>query len=146
MTGLPKFAGNAMRQRAASPKLQVLNTALMTATSNIGFQAARKDKELWGRLVESAIGAHLVNSTASTASSAIEVFYWRDRSKEVDFVLRRGRKLVAIEVKSGSRRTSLPGLSSFGKAYPSARKLLVGADGVPLDEFFLTPIDRWLKS
>ena len=149
MTGIPKFAGNAVRQRAASPKLQVLNTALMTATSNIGFQAARKDKELWGRLVETAVGAHLVNSSASSASSAasgIDVFYWRDRGKEVDFVLRRGRKLVAIEVKSGSRRTSLPGLSSFGKAYRSARKLLVGGDGIPLDEFLLTPIEQWMKS
>ena len=114
----------------------------MTATSNQGFQESRKDKEWWGRLVESAVGAHLVNSSIG---SSIEVFYWRDRGKEVDFVLRRGKRLVAIEVKSGLRRASLPGLSSFGKAYRSARKLLVGGDGIPLDEFFLTPIENWLQ-
>jgi predicted AAA+ superfamily ATPase len=143
MMGLPKFAGNIVRQRGASPKLQVLNTALMTATTNIGFQAARKDTEAWGRLVETAVGAHLVNGATG---SAIEVCYWRDRGQEVDFVVRRGKTLVAIEVKSGSRRASIHGLSSFGKAYPSARKLLVGADGVPLEEFFLTPIERILRS
>ncbi len=143
MMGLPKYAGNIVRQRGASPKLQVLNTALMTATSNIGFQAARKDREAWGRLVETAVGAHLVNSAAG---SSVEVFYWRDRGQEVDFVLRRGKTLMAIEVKSGSGRASRHGLSSFGKTYPSARKLLIGADGLPLEEFFLTPIDRMLRS
>jgi hypothetical protein len=142
MTGLPKYAGNVVRQRSASPKLQILNTALMTATTNQGFQDSRKDREEWGRLVESAVGAHLVNSSIG---SSIEVFYWRERGQEVDFVLRRGKRLVAIEVKSGSRRASVRGLSTFGNAYRSARKLLVGGDGIPLDEFFLTPIENWLK-
>lgn len=142
ITGLSKFAGNVVRQRGASPKLQVLNTALMTAISSVDFGTTRKDVELWGRLVESAIGAHLVNETVD---SPIEVFYWRDRGREVDFVLARGRKLAAIEIKSGRRLAYLPGLLKFGEAHPSARKLLVGADGIPLEEFLLAPVDRWLS-
>jgi predicted AAA+ superfamily ATPase len=142
MTGVPKFAGNAMRQRAASPKLQVLNTALMTATSGLGLGTTRKDGELWGRLVESAVGAHLVNETVG---SPVAVFYWTDRGREVDFVLARGRKLVAIEVKSARRAGRLAGLLAFGELYPMARKVLVGADGVPLEEFLLTPVGHWLS-
>jgi uncharacterized protein len=142
MTGLSKFSGTVARQRGASPKLQALNTALLTATSNLTFAAARRDGEWWGRLVETAVGAHLVNGTAG---SPTEVFYWRDRGREVDFILARGRKLVAMEVKSGRRATHLPGLLRFGEAHPSARKLLVGADGVPLEEFLLTPVEDWLS-
>jgi predicted AAA+ superfamily ATPase len=142
MTGLSKFSGNVARQRGASPKLQVLNTALMTATSNLDFAATRKDHELWGRLVETAVGAHLVNGTIG---SPVDVFYWRDRGREVDFVLARGRKLVAMEIKSGRRPVHVSGLLKFGEAHRSARKLLVGADGIPLEEFLLTPAEHWLS-
>jgi hypothetical protein len=55
--GLPKFAGEQVRQRASSPKLQVLNTARMSAQSGRSFAEARRAPELRGRLVESAIGA-----------------------------------------------------------------------------------------
>ena len=87
VAGLPKFAGEQVRQRASSPKLQVLNTALMSAQSGRSFVEARRDPELWGRLVESAVGAHLVNSAMGTG---IQVEYWRDRGAEVDFVVSRG--------------------------------------------------------
>ncbi len=142
MAGLSKFAGNAVRQRGSSPKLQVLNTALMAATSDLDFGRARRDRELWGRVVETAIGAHLVNETVGTP---VNLFYWRDRNWEVDFVLARGRKLVAIEVKSGRRIERLPGLAKFGEIHPGARKLLVGADGIPIEEFLLTPAATWLS-
>lgn len=142
MRGLTKFAGNAVRQRGSSPKLQVLNMALMTATSNIEFGRARKDRKLWGRIVESSVGAHLVNESLGTP---IEVFYWRDRNWEVDFVLARGSRILAIEVKSGVRSERRPGLSKFGEIHPSARKVLVGADGIPLEEFLSTPVARWLS-
>ena len=119
----------------------VLNTALMTASSNVGFAAARIDRELWGRLVETAVGAHIVNGSMGTAT---DVFYWRDRGREVDFVVRRGKKLTAIEVKSGLRRDALAGLEVFGQRYRGAKKLLVGGDGIPVEEFLLTPVDRWI--
>lgn len=75
---------------------------------------ARRTPEIWGRLVESAVGAHLCNSATSAAT---EGFYWRDRGKEVDYVIRSGRSLVAFEVKSGTRRATPSGLAEFAKAF-----------------------------
>ena len=141
LTGLAKCARVGVRQRASSPKLQVLNTALMTAPSLLTLQEARAEPNYWGRLVESTVGASLVNGLAGTQS---EVLYWASRNREVDFVLRRGPVIVAIEVKSGGRRTYLPGLEAFSKAFAVKRKLLVGGQGIPLDEFLATPADDWL--
>jgi predicted AAA+ superfamily ATPase len=132
LCGLPKFSGEVVRQRGSSPKFQVLNNALMTAQSAISFTEARRDPERWGRIAESAIGAHLVNGAQM---GEYELFYWREVSKEVDFVLRRGDKVLALEVKSGNRRTSLPGMTAFDKAFGPAKKLLVGTGGIPIEEF-----------
>jgi predicted AAA+ superfamily ATPase len=141
VAGIPKFAGQTVRQRASSPKLQVLNNALLTAQSGLGFQEAREDPDFWGRLVESAVGAHLLNTAQGTN---IEVFYWRERGQEVDFVLRGGRHLAAIEVKSGRRREALPGVAAFMAAFRPTRTLLVGGQGVSLEEFLLRPAKYWL--
>jgi hypothetical protein len=136
LTGLQKFASHQVRERSSSPKLQVLNTALISAQSRLSFDEARKDREFWGRLVESAVGAHLLNSVAGTG---IELFYWRERGREVDFILRSGNTVVAIEVKSGSHKVGLPGMEAFDKTFEPKRKLLVGGDGIPLEKFLLTP-------
>jgi predicted AAA+ superfamily ATPase len=98
LAGLAKYSGRAVRQRGSSPKLQVLNTALMSAQSGLSLDEAGADREFWGRLVESAVGAHLANAAAA---GECELFYWRESNQEVDFVVRVGRTLIAIEVKSG---------------------------------------------
>jgi hypothetical protein len=143
LTGLPKYAGNAVRQRGSSPKLQVLNTALMTAAAGLAPEEALADREFRGRLVESAVGAHLANAAAC---GTCELFYWRERNREVDFVVRAGRTLVAIEVKSGGRRETLPGMGAFAQAFRPARTLLVGGDGVALEDFLSHPIEDWLQA
>jgi predicted AAA+ superfamily ATPase len=142
LTGLPKFAGEAVRSRGSSPKLQVLNTALLTAQSGLLPDEARADHELWGRLVESAVGAHLANAAAR---GACELFYWRERNREVDFVVRAGRVLVAIEVKSGRAPLAQPGLAAFDAAFAPTRTLRVGGDGIPIGEFLSSPVERWLR-
>jgi predicted AAA+ superfamily ATPase len=129
--GLEKFASGKVRQRRSSPKLMVLNTALVSATSGRTYAEARADGEHWGHLVETAVGAHLV----ATRDPRTEILYWRDRGKEVDFVTERGRQLTAIEVKSGRRRDGLPGMVAFEEAFGPVRKRLVGGDGTPLDAF-----------
>ncbi|MFM1824241.1 MAG: hypothetical protein RI967_2507 [Planctomycetota bacterium] len=138
--GIEKYAGDMIRQRASSPKLQVLNTALSTALSGDRPQALLASPDQRGRLVESAVGAHLANAAAA---GLCRLFYWRERNQEVDFVVERGGALLAIEVKSGRRRDGLPGIGAFLRAYPHARPLLVGADGVPVEEFLLQPVDAW---
>ena len=141
LTGLQKFAAHQVRERASSPKLQVLNTALISAQSRLTLEEAQKDRESWGRLAESAVGAHLINSAAGTG---VELFYWRERGREVDFILRSGNTVVAIEVKSGSHKVGLPGMDAFDKAFAPNRKLLVGRDGIPFEKFLLTPAADWV--
>jgi hypothetical protein len=143
LTGLSKYAGQAVRSRGSSPKLQVLNTALMSAQAGLTLAQARADHEFWGRLVESAVGAHLANAAAAGVS---EVFYWRERGREVDFVVKSGRMLVAIEVKSGRVRESLPGMGAFAQAFKPKRTLLVGGDGIPVEEFLLEPVEHWVRA
>ena len=141
VAGLHKFSGNQIRQRASSPKLQVLNTALMTAQSGRSPDAWRTDGDAWGRLIESAVGAHLVNTAIG---AGISVTYWRERNLEVDFVLQRGDSLVAIEVKSGGRKQTLPGIAAFDKTHHPTSKLLVGGQGIPIGEFLQAPASQWL--
>lgn len=143
LVGLHKFAGAAARSRASSPKLQVLDTALLSALSGYTFEEARADREFWGRLVESAVGAHLANAAAS---GLCELFYWRERNREVDFVVRAGRRLTAIEVKSGRATDKLPGMEAFADAFKPQRKLLVGDDGIPVDEFLTRPVTHWVSA
>jgi hypothetical protein len=50
----------------------------------------------------------------------------------------------SIEVKSGRKRVSLPGVEAFSREFKVKRKLLVGREGIPLDEFLLTPPESWL--
>jgi len=137
IVGLQKYSGRAVRARASSPKLLALNTGLVSALSDLSFQSARGNTEFWGRLVETAVGAHLFNGCLGQRMS---VWYWREKNSEVDFVLQRGAQLVAIEVKSGRRRDSLPGVSLFKRRFDPDRVLLVGGDGIPLEDFLTTSV------
>lgn len=141
LAGLPKFAGEAVRSRGSSPKLQVMNTALLSAQTGLSPEEVRADRELWGRLTESAVGAHLANAAAR---GVCELFYWRERNREVDFVLRAGRRVVAIEVKSARAPDVLPGLAAFREAFAPDRMLLVGGDGMPVEEFLARPVEEIL--
>jgi predicted AAA+ superfamily ATPase len=140
--GLQKYSGGLVRQRGSSPKLQVLNTALLTAGSGLTLEDAERNRGTWGRIVESAVGAHLANAAAGREC---ELFYWRERNREVDFVAQAGRNLVAIEVKSGRQADMLPGMEAFAAAFKPYRRLLIGADGVPLEEFLSKPVAHWLS-
>ena len=141
--GLQKFAGDAARSRGSSPKLQVLNTALMNATAGLTPDEARGDPEYQGRLVVSAVGAHLANAAAS---GECELFYWRARSAEVDFVVRAGRPIVAIEVKSTATGRAKSGAAAFAATFRPEHTLLVGGDGIALDEFLARPVSHWIQT
>lgn len=143
LTGLQKYAGNVVRQRGSSPKLQVMNTALMTALSGLSPDDARMDTEFRGRLVESAVGAHLANAAAA---GTCDLFYWREQSREVDFVVRAGQAVVAIEVKSGRAPSTFPGLADFAAAFTPTRTLIVGGAGLSLEEFLRAPVEQWLRA
>ncbi len=137
ITGLQKFSGRKVRQRASSPKLQVLNSALLAAHAPCNLEQALMERDYWGRVTESAIGAHILNSSIG---EGITVSYWREGNQEVDFVLQQGEQIVAIEVKSGRSPDSLPGMAAFIKAYPQAKPLLVGGQGIGIEEFLSRPV------
>lgn len=131
LAGLEKYSPEKLRQRASSPKFQVHNLALMSAGEAMPFSEVQKQPERWGRWVESAVGAHLLNVVRKTHS---ELFYWREGDDEVDFVLRHRNRVVAIEVKSGARQ-SRSGLDAFAKKHHPDRMILIGKDGIPWQSF-----------
>ena len=92
--------------------------------------------------MESAVGAHLANAAASGECA---VYYWRERNQEVDFVAKAGRRLAAIEVKSGRAPQAHRGAAAFAAAFKSSRSLLVGGDGIELGEFLSRPALHWIS-
>jgi len=140
--GLNKYSGKAHRKRSSSPKLLVLNTALMSALSGISYKEAIHDRQYWGRLTETAVGAHLVNDSKG---KDISVYYWLNRNREVDFILESGNTLVAIEVKSGKKRNNLEGMEEFCRTFKVKRQLLVGQQGIAIGEFLASPVEKWMK-
>jgi len=141
LAGIAKYAGQKVRQRGSSPKLQVMNMALMSALADQTFKRVRADPRLWGRWVESAIGAHLINASFT---SGFELFYWRERGHEVDFIVRYQGSLLAIEVKSHQQRTALPGMDAFVKAFKPDKTLLIGGGGLDVELFLTMDVKQWL--
>lgn len=141
LTPMGKYAGQQVRQRASSPKWMVHDTALLTAPLGLSPARAMKDGALWGRIVESAIGAHLLKGARE---EGYEVFYWRDADKEVDFVVKRGSRITAIEVKSGKHTGALPGMDAFNLAFKPDRLLLVGQGGVAVETFLSKAASAYL--
>jgi uncharacterized protein len=132
VSGLELYSRGMQRKRGSSPKLVLWNNALVNALSTRTMIQSVADPIWWGRLVENGVGAHLCNHLNSVEYS---LTYWRERDQEVDFVVSRGSDVWAIEVKSG-RSAKAPGLTRFRSRYPEARALLIGGQGIPLEEFF----------
>ncbi len=133
LTGLPKFVMDASRKYRTIPKLQVFNNALLTAlTEGISYGKVFTDPQQWGRWVESAVGCYLLDKADELDC---DLFYWRENNEEVDFVLRRAEKILAIEVKSGKRQSN-SGLSTFREMYNPQHSLVVGGQALPLENLF----------
>lgn len=135
VSGLDAYKAGRGRRRAGSPKLVLWNNALVTAFLGEPAAATRSDGPWRGRLVENAVGAHLLNGLDPATHA---VYYWRERDDEADYVVKTPNGLWALEVKSG-RQAPKPrrGLAAFRKRYPDARPFLIGPGGMELEEFFL---------
>lgn len=131
LAGIEKYSPNTIRVRSSSPKFQVHNTALLSSQSNDTFKEARSKPAEWGRVVESAIGAHLINYSLSEKFS---LYYWRERNDEVDFIIEKKGKVIAIEVKT-SAAVSTSGMAAFQKQFKPSKILLTGKGGLPWEEF-----------
>ena len=131
LSGLEKYASDIIRKRASKPKFQVHNNALLTASQISSFDDIRKYSKEWGRLAESAVGAHLINSGLKYR---FNVYYWNQGNYEVDYVIEKGNEIIAIEVKSG-KDSSNKGLSIFNEEFHPRAVYIVGTDGIPFETF-----------
>jgi predicted AAA+ superfamily ATPase len=141
VSGLERFSPGRIRSRGSAPKLVVWNNALVNAVNLQSFAEARRDSSWWGRLVENAVGAHFANHLEEPT---YELCWWRDGAYEVDYVVRSGRQVWGIEVKSGRERPRIT-LDVFAAKHPKARTLLIGPGGVTLEDFFTAEPARLLQ-
>ncbi|MEP6647273.1 MAG: ATP-binding protein [Saprospiraceae bacterium] len=131
LSGLGKFSPNIIRQRSSSPKFQVQNMGLKSALEPFTFNEVKQDTAKWGRWVESAIGAHLINECIA---SGYRLFYWRNRNDEIDFVLEGNNKVIGIEVKTSST-SSTSGMGEFKNQFNPDKVILIGPSGIEVEEF-----------
>lgn len=138
LSGLQKFANDVARKRASAPKFQVHNSALRSIYSNLTLEEATVLPKEWGRFYESAVGAHIVSQAFV---DRYEVFYWRQGNDEVDYVIQKKEKLLAIEVKSNHEKQT-QGMSKFAEMFGPSRVIIVGPEGISVEEFLAhSPLD-----
>lgn len=128
LAGLQKYSNNMIRERSSSPKFQVHNTALISAQKIESFNEVMGQPAIWGRWVESSIGAHLLNNTFGKPHQ--NLYYWRNGNEEVDFVLEIKGKVIGLEVKSGNAQRK-SGMLAFSKMMQPDKTLLIGKEGIP---------------
>lgn len=133
MSGLQKYDPKHLREKASSPRLIVHDTSLMVAEFGRNRSALLTDPALRGRLVESAVGAHLINRATIEGFS---VHWWRDGNDEVDFVIADKDAVTAIEVKSG-RVKPTKGMTRFLLENPQAHSIVVGSAECSIERFLL---------
>lgn len=138
VSGLSKKYKEKVRQKASIPKYQVYNTALMLAQKDDNFREVLMSPERWGRYVESAIGAHLLNYAKS---GMFRLYYWRHGNSEIDFVIEKGHQLIGIEVKSGLKSRTR-GMEQFKRTFPHSKVILVGEAGLSWKTFLgMNPVE-----
>lgn len=138
LCGLQKYSVDMSRRRASIPKFQVYNNALKMVYTPLTFEQAVLDRKAWGHIFESAIGAYLVSQAFA---NRFEVYYWRERNDEVDFILRKKGSLIAIEVKSNAEKTT-QGLEKFKQLFNPKASFIIGDGGIGVEEFFSMDINK----
>ncbi len=133
LSGLKKFSPRLLETKTSSPRMLVHDTSLMVAASGEDRSALLGNPDRYGHLVESAIGAYLL---ARSRKEHFDLFWWRDGSAEVDFVIRKGRRRTALEVKSG-RPKRTKGLGAFVNRYPGTYGLIIDSAEFPVEDFLL---------
>lgn len=138
LTALQKFSVDLARRRASIPKFQVWDNSILNVYNSVSLKEALLDRKEWGHILESGIGAYLINQSFV---HRFEVYYWREKNSEVDFVLKKGKSVVAIEVKSNAEKNT-EGLSRFKNMYNPTHAILIGNAGISTEEFLNMDIDK----
>jgi predicted AAA+ superfamily ATPase len=138
LTALQKFSMDLARRRASIPKFQVWDNSIRNVYNSVSMKEALLDRKEWGHILESGIGAYLINQSFV---HRFEVYYWREKNFEVDFVLKKGKSVVAVEVKSNAEKNT-EGLSRFKNMYNPTHAILIGNAGISTEEFLNMDIDK----
>lgn len=138
LCGLQKYSVDMSRRRASIPKFQVYNNALKMAYNSMSFEQAILDRKAWGHIFESGIGAYLVSQAFI---NRFDVYYWRERNDEVDFILHKKGTLIAIEVKSNAEKRTT-GLNKFKQLYNPKTSFIVGDGGISVEDFLMMDINK----
>ncbi|MBF0298610.1 MAG: ATP-binding protein [Oligoflexia bacterium] len=107
-----KFSNKKILSKSSSPKILPLCPALYSTTLDASMDESEK-----GRCFELMIGAELIKLPG-------EIYYWREKNFEVDFVYKFAKKIFAIEIKSGRKKNS-KGLEEFKKRFINAELIII---------------------
>jgi predicted AAA+ superfamily ATPase len=147
---LPAFETRLRARERKHPKLFWIDTGLVrTVKKNLGPVTSEER----GVLLEGWI-LTLLRAYAEEKELFDEIAYWsptQARQVEVDFILKRGRDLLAIEVKSPARYTTsmLPGLRAIGELPNVVRRILIYSGSRSLktsDDIEVWPVRRLINA
>ena len=131
LCGLGKFDTSEAKSAGSSPRFLVYDPSLMAATWSDPLETLVQTPTNRGHLVESAVGCYLL---AQSKTQGFDLMWWRDGSSEVDYVVRKGSSVCAIEVKSGRIRAT-GGLAEFCRRFDGAQPMLVGDANISCESF-----------
>ena len=115
LRALEKFSQKPLVKKSSSPKILPLCSAFYYLTLQSSYEPEER-----GRAFELLVGCQLDRT-------GLELYYWREGNFEVDFVLKRGKEIWGIEVKSGKKR-SPRGLEKFKGSFPQAKTVIISPD------------------
>ena len=137
LCGLQKYAHKELKRRSSSPRLLAFDPSLIVSAKRLRPSDLSSDPDQRGHIVESAVGAYLLGRSAT---EDFELFWWREGDLEVDYILQSGDQLIALEIKSG-RKKSNKGLPEFVLRNPGTRALTVGSPEAPIEAFLAGEIE-----
>jgi len=124
LDGLQKFTMDKARTKGSSPRFQAYNNALMNCYSYLTFEEAKANPELWGRIVESAVGTHFL----TYQEEGFEIQYYNEGNNEVDYIILYKGKTIALEIKTSKQPAK--GLQKFEAKFAPHRSYLISPQGL----------------
>lgn len=112
LKALEKYSEKTIKIKSSSPKILPLAPCLYFL--NIQDEYSSEEK---GRVFELLVGSQLIKT-------GHPLYYWREGNAEVDFILKKGRTIFAIEVKSGRKKSS-KGLEEFKTRFKNVKSIFI---------------------
>lgn len=148
MKRLEVWSGNHLNRLLKTPKVQFVDSGLLSILLNISDVRMPQDGKVFGRILETFVYGEILKQMA-WAEGDYRLMYYRDKDKyEVDFVLEnQAGAVIGIEVKAAASvsKGDLAGLKRFrqvvGDAFQQGVVLYDGTETLPLgDGFWAVPI------